>query len=281
MFFTARTAFVGQETDVMDVTAEARPTSTQPAAANAPVNGQATAQVTKASIVIPVYNEEQTVQKLVGLVVNAPLPPGVKREIICVNDCSKDGTAAKLDELPKLFPDVEFRIFHKPVNQGKGAALRDGFQHATGDVVLIQDADLEYDPQDYLKLLEPIVQGKADVVYGSRFIGEPHRVLYYYHTLGNKFLTAFSNMFTNLNLTDMEVCYKVFRKSVLDRITIKCNRFGFEPEITAKIAKMRPRLRIYEVGVAYYGRSYEEGKKITWKDGIKAILTIIRFRFTD
>lgn len=237
--------------------------------------------ITKVSIVIPVYNEEATVQHLIRLVADAPLPEGLTREIICVNDCSKDNTKAKLDELPKLHPDVEFKIFHKPVNEGKGAALRDGFKHAGGDVVLIQDADLEYDPQDYVKLLQPIVEDKADVVYGSRFIGEPHRVLYYYHTLGNKFLTAFSNMFTNLNLTDMEVCYKVFRKSVLDRINIKCNRFGFEPEVTAKIAKLRPRLRIYEVGVAYYGRSYEEGKKITWKDGIKAILTIIRFRFMD
>jgi len=233
------------------------------------------------SIVIPVYNEGPTVQHLVSLVVKAPLHEGLNRQIICVNDCSKDNTAAKLDELPKLFPEAEFKIFHKPVNEGKGAALRDGFKHATGDIVIIQDADLEYDPCDYMKLIAPILQDKADVVYGSRFIGEPHRVLYYYHTLGNKFLTAFSNAFTNLNLTDMEVCYKVFRKSVLDSITIKCNRFGFEPEITAKIAKYKPRLRIYEVGVAYYGRSYEEGKKITWKDGIKAILTIIRFRFSD
>lgn len=238
-------------------------------------------QLTKVSIVIPVYNEEATVQYLIDLVVKAPLQEGLRREIICVNDCSKDGTAAKLDELPRLFPGVDFKIFHKPVNEGKGAALRDGFKHATGDVVLIQDADLEYDPQDYRKLLQPIIDDKADVVFGSRFIGEPHRVLYYYHTLGNKFLTTLSNMFTNLNLTDMEVCYKVFRKSVLDQISIKCNRFGFEPEITAKVAKMRPRLRIYEVGVAYYGRSYEEGKKITWKDGIKAILTIIRFRFSN
>jgi glycosyltransferase involved in cell wall biosynthesis len=237
--------------------------------------------LTKVSIVIPVYNEEATVQDLVRLVVNAPLPEGVEREIIMVNDCSKDGTKAKLDELPRLCPDCKFTIKHKDVNEGKGAALRDGFKLATGDVILIQDADLEYDPQDYVKLLQPIADDKADVVYGSRFIGEPHRVLYYYHTLGNKFLTMMSNMFTNLNLTDMEVCYKVFRKSVLDRIEVKCNRFGFEPEITAKIAKMRPRLRIYEVGVAYYGRSYEEGKKITWKDGIKAILTIIRFRFTN
>jgi len=188
---------------------------------------------------------------------------------------------AKLDQLPGVFPGVEFQIRHKPVNEGKGAALRDGFKLATGDVVLVQDADLEYDPQDYPKLLQPILDGKADVVYGSRFIGEPHRVLYFWHTIGNKGLTALSNMFTNLNLTDMEVCYKVFRKEVIDRIQIKCNRFGFEPEVTAKIAKMRPRLRIYEVGVAYYGRSYEEGKKITWKDGVKAILAIIRFRFSD
>jgi glycosyltransferase involved in cell wall biosynthesis len=237
--------------------------------------------LTKVSIVIPVYNEQATIQYLVSLVVAAPMPKGLAREIIIVNDCSTDGTAAKLDQLQSLFPSVEIRVFHKPVNQGKGAALRDGFKHAGGDCILIQDADLEYDPKDYPRLLQPIADDKADVVYGSRFIGEPHRVLYFYHTLGNKFLTALSNMFTNLNLTDMEVCYKVFRKSVLDQITLKCDRFGFEPEITAKIARMRPRLRIYEVGVAYYGRSYEEGKKITWKDGIKAILTIIRFRFSD
>lgn len=237
--------------------------------------------VTKVSIVIPVFNEEATIQHLVDLVVNARLPRGLAREIVIVNDCSTDGTAAKLDQLKDLHPTVDIRVIHKPINQGKGAALRDGFKNAGGDVVLIQDADLEYDPKDYPRLLQPIADDKADVVYGSRFIGEPHRVLFFWHTLGNKFLTAFSNMFTNLNLTDMEVGYKVFRKSVLARINLKCNRFGFEPEVTAKIAKQRPRLRIYEVGVAYYGRSYEEGKKITWKDGIKAILTIIRFRFSD
>ena len=235
----------------------------------------------KLSIVIPVYNEGGTIHEIIDRVVLAPIPQGMTREIICVNDCSKDDTAAALDRLPPKYADVPFQIYHKPVNEGKGAAVRDGFKRATGDVVLIQDADLEYDPNDYMKLISPIVEGKADVVYGSRFIGEPHRVLYYWHSLGNKFLTTFSNMFTNLNLTDMEVCYKVFTKQVLDRIEIKSNRFGIEPEITAKVAKMRPRLRIYEVGVAYYGRSYEEGKKITWKDGVKAILAIIRYRFTD
>ena len=233
------------------------------------------------SIVIPVYNEGATVQDLVRRVVEAPLPGGLQREIVCVNDCSKDDTGAKLDQLPGLFPGCRFTVLHHPVNQGKGAALRTGFAKASGDMILIQDADLEYDPADYPKLVQPILNGQADVVYGSRFIGEPHRVLYYWHSMGNKFLTAFSNWFTNLNLTDMEVCYKVFRTEVLRSFELKCDRFGFEPEVTAKIAKMRPRLRIYEVGVAYYGRSYEEGKKITWKDGIKAILSIIRFRFTD
>ncbi len=237
---------------------------------------------TKLSIVIPVYNEEQTIQELVRRVVSAPILPNIVREIICVNDCSKDATAARLDQLANLFPGEDIRVIHKPINQGKGAALRDGFTLATGDIVLIQDADLEYDPDDYPKLLLPIVEDKADVVFGSRFMGgEPHRVLYFWHSVANRFLTLLSNMCTNLNLTDMEVCYKVFRRDVLQRITIKCDRFGFEPEITAKVAKMRPRLRIFEVGVAYYGRSYEEGKKITWKDGVKAILAILRFRFSD
>jgi glycosyltransferase involved in cell wall biosynthesis len=241
-----------------------------------------TQKLTKVSIVIPVYNEEATVQTLVSLVVNAKIPGGLMREVICVNDCSKDGTAKKLDELPGLFPQAEFKIIHKPVNEGKGAALRTGFKQASGDLVLVQDADLEYDPADYPRLIQPILDNKADVVYGSRFMGgEPHRVLYYWHTLGNRFLTTLSNMFTNLNLTDMEVCYKVFRRSALEKINLKCNRFGFEPEVTAKIARLRPRLRIYEVGVGYYGRSYEEGKKITWKDGLKAILTIVWYRFFD
>ena len=238
--------------------------------------------VRKLSVVIPVYNEAATVQELVRQVVEAPLPPGLEREVICVDDCSTDGTAARLDELPAMFPGVALVILHKPANQGKGAALRDGFARATGDAILVQDADLEYDPDDYMKLLQPVVEGKADVVYGSRFIGEPHRVLYFWHTIGNKVVTFLSNMFTNLNLTDVEVCYKLFRKSVLDRIApLKCNRFGFEVEVTAKVAKLRPPVRVYEVGIAYHGRSYEEGKKITWRDGVKAILAIIRFRFAD
>lgn len=235
----------------------------------------------KLSVVIPVFNEAETIQTLVRLVVNAALPPDLTREVIIVNDCSTDGTKDKVDQIPAMFPDVPFQIVHKPINQGKGAALRDGFARATGDIVLVQDADLEYDPDDYGKLLDPILEGKADVVYGSRFIGEPHRVLYFWHSVANKGLTALSNMFTNLNLTDMEVCYKVFRKSVLDRIALRCNRFGFEPEVTAKVARLRPPVKVYEVGVAYHGRSYEEGKKITWHDGLKAVLAIIRFRFSD
>ena len=235
------------------------------------------------SVVIPVYNEQATVQELIRRVVAAPLPGGMTREVVCVNDRSTDGTAAKLDELPDLFPGAAFTIVHKPANQGKGAALRDGFARASGDVVLVQDADLEYDPADYVRLLQPIVDGRADVVYGSRFVsGDPHRVLYFWHTLGNRVITFLSNMFTNLNLTDVEVCYKVFRRDVLKRIApLKCDRFGFEVEVTAKVAKLRPPVRIFEVGIAYYGRSYEEGKKITWRDGVKAILAIIRFRFSD
>ncbi len=235
----------------------------------------------KVSIVIPVYNEQDTIFEIVEKVITAKLPGDMQREIICVNDCSKDNTRESLDKLPGLHPQIPFTIIHKTVNEGKGFALRDGFKHTTGDIVIIQDADLEYDPNDYVKLIEPIYRCKADVVFGSRFIGEPHRVLYYWHYVANKFLTAMSNMFTNLNLTDMEVCYKVFKKSVLDRITVKSARFGVEPELTAKVARMRPRLRIYEVGVAYYGRSYEEGKKITWKDGVKAMWCIVRFWWKD
>jgi glycosyltransferase involved in cell wall biosynthesis len=235
----------------------------------------------KLSVVIPVFNESATVETLVRRVVEAPLPEPMDVEIICVDDRSTDGTSEKLDRLPAAHPAVTFRVIHRERNGGKGAALRDGFAAATGDFVLVQDADLEYDPADYPDLLSPLVNDRADVVFGSRFIGsEPHRVLYFWHSVANRGITLFSNMMTNLNLTDMEVGYKVFRRSVLERIRLKCNRFGFEPEVTAKVAKLRPRVRVYEVGVSYYGRSYEEGKKITWVDGIKAILAIIRFKFT-
>lgn len=232
------------------------------------------------TVVIPVYNESATIHELVRRVVTANVPPGVVKEIICVNDASTDGTAARLDELPTLFPSVPIRVLHQPTNRGKGAALRTGFAAASGDIILIQDADLEYDPADFPTLLEPIVEDRADVVYGSRFIGsEPHRVHYFWHSVANRLLTLLSNMMTNLNLTDMEVGYKVFRASVLRRIPpLRCDRFGFEPEVTAKIARLRPRVRVYEVGISYHGRSYEEGKKITWVDGVKAVLTIIRFR---
>lgn len=228
------------------------------------------------SIVIPVYNEEHTVETLLDKV--RAVEVGLRKEIILINDCSRDGTGAVLDRLAKEDPSLI--VLHHPVNQGKGAALRTGFARATGDIVLIQDADLEYDPREYPHLLGPILDGHADVVYGSRFIGGgPHRVLFFWHMVGNKFLTLLSNMMTNLNLTDMEVCYKVFRREILQGITLKENRFGFEVEITAKIA--RKRCRIYEVPVSYHGRTYEEGKKINWKDGVRALWCIIRYRLAD
>jgi len=198
------------------------------------------------------------------------------KEILLIDDCSTDGTREILEEYKHR---EGFRVLYHSRNQGKGAALRTGFTHATGDIIIIQDADLEYDPKDYGMLLEPILDGRADVVYGSRFLGGPHRVLFYWHSVGNKFLTTLSNMFTNLNLTDMETGYKVFSKKVIDSITLKCNRFGFEPEITNKIAKKN--FRIYEVPISYSGRDYSEGKKITWKDGVAALWFIIKFRFFD
>lgn len=222
----------------------------------------------KLSVVIPVYNEEKWIGELVRRVEVVPIP----KEIIIVDDCSSDGTRAVLRELEK-----RHRVVYQPENRGKGAALRTGFEHASGDVVIVQDADLEYDPADYPRLLQPIVEGKADVVYGSRFIGHSHRVLYYWHYVANRLLTTASNMFTNLNLTDMETCYKVFRREVLQSIQLQSNRFGFEPEVTAKIAKCRPGLRIYEVPVSYAGRTYEEGKKIGLKDAFQALYCIVRY----
>jgi len=222
----------------------------------------------KLSIVIPVYNEKNTIRELYRTVNAVELD----KEIILVDDCSSDGTREILKELA----DDTTRVFFHDRNQGKGAALRTGFSKASGDMVIIQDADLEYDPGQYPKLIQPILEGKADVVYGSRFVtGDYRRVLYFWHMLGNSFLTLLSNMMTNLNLTDMETCYKVFRREVLDQITIEENRFGFEPEITAKISKLD--VRIYEVGISYSGRTYKEGKKIGWKDGVSAIRCILKY----
>ena len=225
----------------------------------------------KLSVVIPCFNEAATIESIVAAVRDSPYAP---MEIIVVNDCSSDGSHEMLESL-KTRGWIDHLVHHE-VNRGKGAALRTGFMQATGDIIIVQDADLEYDPRAYPRLVEPILHGKADVVYGSRFMGgQPHRVLYFWHRLGNGFLTLLSNMLTNLNLTDMETCYKVFKRNVIQSIQIEEDRFGFEPEITAKIAKMG--CTIYEVGIAYYGRTYEEGKKIVWKDGFRAIYCILKY----
>ena len=245
----------------------------------------------KVSIVIPVYNEKSTIDEILRRV----LDTDIRKEVIVVDDCSTDGTRQILENMAARLANNEkvsqaqdggepialqdLRFFFQTPNQGKGAALRRGFAETTGDIVLVQDADLEYDPRDYPVLLEPIIDGRADVVYGSRFLGGPQRVHYFWHYVANRMLTLLSDIFTNLKLTDMETCYKVFRKEVLKGIEIKSNRFGFEPEITAKIAKHD--WRIYEVPITYAGRTYEEGKKITWKDGVQALWCIIRFRLGD
>ena len=232
------------------------------------------------SVVIPVYNEEQTLAELVDRVREVP----IRKEIVLVDDCSQDGSRSVMESLAENSSDAfnTIRTYNHDRNKGKGAALRSGFAEATGNIVLVQDADLEYDPTEYPRLIKPIIEGRADVVYGSRFLGDqPHRVLYYWHYLANKFLTTLSNCFTNLNLTDMETCYKVFTREVLDQIlpTLKQNRFGIEPEVTAKLS--RRGFRIYEMSISYSGRTYEQGKKIGWRDGLKALWCIVRYGIKD
>ena len=234
----------------------------------------------KLSVVIPVYNEHATVDEILQRVAGAPVPENIREiEIVLVDDCSTDDTWSVLEAWQPAARDdaraVAVSRHRHPENRGKGAALRTGFAAATGSIVVIQDADLEYDPDDYPALLRPIVDGKADVVYGSRFLGGPHRVLFFWHYLGNTFLTLLSNMFSDLNLTDMETCYKAFKREILERITLRSDRFGFEPEFTAKVARLG--VRIYEVPISYHGRTYAEGKKIGWKDGVSAIWSICRF----
>jgi glycosyltransferase involved in cell wall biosynthesis len=229
------------------------------------------------SIIIPVYNEEATISLILNKIKEVSLINGIEKELIIVNDCSTDKTADEVKKFIDINPSLNINFSQHEINRGKGASLHTGISLARGEYLIVQDADTEYDPNEYNDLLKPVVMGFADVVYGSRFMGSnPHRVLFFWHTVGNKFLTSFANIFSNLNLTDMETCYKLINTKIIQSIKLKENRFGFEPEITLKIARI-PRIRIYEVGISYYGRGYEEGKKIGWKDGFRAIYCILKY----
>ena len=229
------------------------------------------------SILIPAYNEANTIHKILERILAVELINGITKEIIVIDDCSTDATYSIIQQYIAAHPQVNIQLKQHPKNKGKGAAIHTGIQAATGDYLIVQDADLEYDPMEFNELFKPVFYDNADVVYGSRFMGsKPHRILFFWHTIGNRVLTFLSNMLTNLNLTDMETCYKLFRSDIIKKIDLKENRFGFEPEVTAKIARI-PKIKIYEVGISYYGRTYEEGKKINWKDGFRAIYCILRY----